>query len=194
MENNSRIDLMLDIETLGKYTAPVMIQLSAVPFNRKTGETYPEHFNEFISPQSSVKAGLETDGSTFNWWLTQDDETIKKVVVKAMLDGKDVRLVMESFNEYVKMLKKKYKVKTVKVFVNGCLDWPTIRANCYKLNMEEPVPFWDVNDFRGNVDQCLDNYGFDPKKTIPFTGEKHNAIDDCLHQIKYLVAIWNHKG
>ncbi|ELG6179117.1 3'-5' exoribonuclease [Escherichia coli] len=32
--------------------------------------------------------------------------------------------------------------------------------------------------------------GFDPKKDMPFEGTEHNALDDALHQVKYVSAIW----
>ena len=32
--------------------------------------------------------------------------------------------------------------------------------------------------------------GFDPKKDMPFTGTRHNALDDSKHQAKYVSAIY----
>jgi hypothetical protein len=31
---------------------------------------------------------------------------------------------------------------------------------------------------------------FDPKKDMPFKGEKHNALADAIHQAKYVSAIY----
>ena len=36
------------------------------------------------------------------------------------------------------------------------------------------------------------NAGIDPKKDFPFVGEAHNALDDALHQVNYVVAIHQH--
>ncbi|EAW9850355.1 3'-5' exoribonuclease, partial [Salmonella enterica subsp. enterica serovar Kentucky] len=32
--------------------------------------------------------------------------------------------------------------------------------------------------------------GFDPKRDMPFEGTRHNALDDAIHQAKYVSAIW----
>lgn len=32
--------------------------------------------------------------------------------------------------------------------------------------------------------------GFDPKRDMPFKGTRHNALDDAIHQAKYVSAIW----
>jgi len=32
--------------------------------------------------------------------------------------------------------------------------------------------------------------GFDPKRDMPFDGERHNAISDAIHQAKYVSAIY----
>lgn len=32
--------------------------------------------------------------------------------------------------------------------------------------------------------------GFDPKRDMPFDGERHNALADAIHQAKYVSAIY----
>ncbi len=32
--------------------------------------------------------------------------------------------------------------------------------------------------------------GFDPKRDMPFKGTRHNALDDAIHQAKYVSVIW----
>ena len=31
---------------------------------------------------------------------------------------------------------------------------------------------------------------FDPKTTIPFEGDRHNALADAIHKARYVSAIW----
>ena len=31
---------------------------------------------------------------------------------------------------------------------------------------------------------------FDPKRDMPFEGTRHSALDDAIHQAKYVSAIW----
>ena len=32
--------------------------------------------------------------------------------------------------------------------------------------------------------------GFDPKRDMRFEGTRHSALDDAIHQAKYVSAIW----
>ncbi|MBW5405602.1 3'-5' exonuclease [Morganella morganii] len=51
--------------------------------------------------------------------------------------------------------------------------------------------FWNDRDVRTIVELGR-NAGIDPKKDFPFVGEAHNALDDALHQVNYVVAIHQH--
>ncbi|MEM8467778.1 3'-5' exonuclease, partial [Morganella morganii] len=56
------------------------------------------------------------------------------------------------------------------------------------------TPFWkhwNDRDVRTIVELGR-NAGIDPKKDFPFVGEAHNALDDALHQVNYVVAIHQH--
>ncbi|EMP5336427.1 3'-5' exoribonuclease, partial [Citrobacter freundii] len=32
--------------------------------------------------------------------------------------------------------------------------------------------------------------GIDPKRDMPFDGTRHSALDDAIHQAKYVSSIW----
>jgi len=49
---------------------------------------------------------------------------------------------------------------------------------------------YNDRDVRTIVDLGRALLGFDPKKDMPFTGERHNALDDAIHQAKYVSAIY----
>lgn len=56
--------------------------------------------------------------------------------------------------------------------------------------VEVPWKYFEPVDVRTLVDLGKRLFDFDPKKTIKFEGDKHNAIDDCKFQIKYCSAIY----
>jgi inhibitor of KinA sporulation pathway (predicted exonuclease) len=51
------------------------------------------------------------------------------------------------------------------------------------LGMQSPWKFWNVRDVRTVVDIMKIN----PKEFI-FNGIKHNALDDAVHQVKYMTS------
>lgn len=187
---NQTIDIMLDLETLGNQNCPVLIQLSAVAFNLETKEIYGQ-YNSLISPQSCVKAKLQSDGSTVDWWLQQEMSVVKKVFVDAVTSGKDLSVTLDEFTLFVNNLKKTYQTEEVLIWGNGMLaDNRWILSAYNAVKKEPPWCFWQDQDVRTMVNLGHRLLNFDPKKDIPFEGEKHNAIDDCKHQIKYICAIY----
>lgn len=184
------IDVMLDLETLGLGNTPVISQVSAVAFDIESGEVFDE-YNEKVSPQSCVKLGLKVDGSTVEWWLQQDQAVLEKVIVKSITGGKDIKEVLITFSNFLKELKTKHKAKEVRIWGNGTLADNKWLESVYDLAKEsKPFKYWEHSDVRTLVDLGWRLTGKDYKKDTAFVGEKHNAIDDCKHQIKYCSAIY----
>jgi hypothetical protein len=126
-----------------------------------------------------------------DWWLTQDQSVIEQVLVKSLLSGKDLKETLLAFNKFIIDLKKEHKVKNVVVWGNGVLadnKWLLSAYDACGLTPE--WKYSEDRDVRTLVDLGKRILNIDPKKTIPFKGEKHNAIDDCLHQIEYCVEIY----
>lgn len=196
-----RLDIMLDLETLGNSDKPVLTQLAAVAFSLESGETFSD-FNHLIKPQSCVKAGLTCaprktsyQDSTLDFWLRQDEETFNQVILKAFTEGKDLGFVLKEFSQWIDSLKKQYGVKTIKVYGNGpAADCVWLRSAYDAVNLEAPWKYWDDADVRTYVDLGIRKLNFNPKKDMVFEGKKHDAIDDCKHQIKYVCAIYKKLG
>lgn len=66
--------VMMDAETLATSSKPLLLQLSAVPFNRTTGHIAPmarcfnAHFNWANEPRANL---FEEDMETLKWWERQ---------------------------------------------------------------------------------------------------------------------------
>lgn len=181
MEKNYT-DIMVDLETLGNNSSPVIIQLSAVKFNSVTGET-GETFNKLINPMSAVNKGLTINGSTVSWWLQQDEDVIKDVVVESILRGNDIEYVLIEFSKFLGQ-------DDFRIWGNGIISDNVWINSAYKAcGLESPVKYWQHSDVRTIVDLGRNLLGKDYKKDIEFIGDAHNAIDDCNHQIRYVCKI-----
>jgi exodeoxyribonuclease VIII len=184
------IDVMLDLETLGLGNTPVISQLSAVIFDIETGTTF-EEYNEKVSPQSCVKLGLKIDAGTVEWWLKQDQSILENVIVKSITGGKNIKEVLATFSNFLKDIKKTHKAKEIRIWGNGTLADNKWLESAFDLaQVEKPFKYWEHSDVRTLVDLGWRLTGVDHKKDLKFEGEKHNAIDDCKHQIKYCSAIY----
>lgn len=185
-------DFMLDLETLGKNHNPVLTQLACVAFDPWTGKVHST-FNRLIDPQSCARVGLscggeDATGTTLDFWLSQPKEVFNKVIVKSMLEGDDVVQVLKDFTAWVEQVKKDLKVKSGKFYGNGpAADCVWMRSSYKACGLEAPWKYWDDVDVRTYTDILRRDFDFDPKTEIPFEGNKHDAIDDCIHQIKTVV-------
>lgn len=186
------IDLMLDLETLSTGSNACIFQISAVPFTLKEGALKDiDAFNVLISPLSSSKAGGKIDGDTVSWWFCQDKSLVEKLFVTAITSGAELKDALELFSNYVNELKVVYRVKNVQIWGNGIAADNVWLSNAFKsVNLKYPVSFRDDMDVRTLV-RLGKEFDIDLKDQIKFEGEKHNAIDDCRHQIKYLCGIYN---
>lgn len=167
--------LMLDIETFGKYHNPAILSIAAVEFNIETGETGKE-FHEKISLQSCLDAGLRVDESTITWWMEQDDDARKK-----LFDGekKELSIVLLNFNSFIRSLDDN---ENIEIWGNGIsFDISFLRAAYFlsKINFNWSFRYErDVRTLVSFAPEIKNDY-------VKFIGTKHDALDDCKHQIRY---------
>lgn len=194
--NGKTLDIMLDLETLGTNNSPVILQLSAVPFDIENDKLYPEDaFNELINPQSCAKIGLNTrgensNGTALDFWLKQDPEVFQKVVLDAFLHGKPVIDVLTAFTKWCESMKKKYDCDNLKIYGNGpAADCVWVRSAYEGAKLKAPTMYWDDNCVRTFVDIGRRVLKTNPKDTTKRIGAHHNAIWDCNNQILWVLDI-----
>ncbi len=173
---NGNNHVMVDIETLGVGSTPVIAQLSAIRFNPMTGKTYDE-FNSYICIASCLKEELMIDQGTLEWWNTQPKEVRDKV----LYDGKRENIVesLNNFNDFLGI------IKNVNIWGKGpSFDCSILSNTCDKLKVEKKWGFWNEKCVRTVI-------ALHPEvKDLKFEGEKHNGLDDCKHQIKQVSKVF----
>lgn len=169
--------IMIDIETLGTtYHAPVLA-IGAIAFNPETGELGKKFYGT-IDVAEAVKHG-RTDGATVRWWLQQNEEARQQVVA-----GKHApELVFEKFHEYLISFG-----QDLKVWGNGATFDITILEFAFPRILEKPAPwkFWNVRDCRTIKELASGIAEFEETRT----GTHHKAIDDAIHQAKWVSNAW----
>lgn len=177
-------NIMLDLETMGKGSNAAIVSIGAVFFNPLTGEL-GEQFYERIWLESAAKYG-ELDASTVVWWLGQSDEARFEINHDQSLSLPDA---LSAFSEFVE--KNVPLFSATRIWGNGCTFDNVILSNAYKqLKLQKPWSYAGDMDVRTIVELGRKLLNFDPKKDMPFEGEKHNALADAIHQAKYVSAIY----
>lgn len=174
-------NLMIDVETMSKQPDAAIVSIGAVFFEPLTGEL-GARFYRTINLDSAVAAGGRTDEETIQWWAEQSPAAREAIV----RDAHPINAVLGEFADFVR------SNSPVKPFVwgNGAsFDNVIVRGAFERIGEECPWPFWNDRDVRTIV-HIGREAGFDPKRDMPFEGEAHNAIDDTVHQAKYVSAIW----
>lgn len=173
-------NLMIDLETMSKQPDAAIVSIGAVFFTPETGEL-GARFYRTIDLASAIAAGGRTDEETIQWWAKQSQEARDAIA----LDTQDIRIALDEFAAFV-------RANSLEPYAwgNGAsFDNVIVRGAFERLEKECPWPFWNDRDVRTMVHLGRE-VGFNPKRDMPFEGEAHNAMDDAIHQAKYVSAIW----
>ncbi|EIV5643983.1 MULTISPECIES: 3'-5' exonuclease [Klebsiella] len=179
------VHVMVDLETMGKkHNAPI-VAIGAVVFDPATG-SIGESFYKVVCLESSVNWGAVIDPSTVIWWLKQSSEARSAIVNDDAIPLLDALLQFREFvSDNVAGGSKK-----AQVWGNGASFDNSILRSSYDCIAEDyPWEYWNDRDVRTMV-ELGQTIGFDPKTTIPFEGDRHNALADAIHQARYVSAIW----
>ena len=178
-----RIDIVVDIETLGTKTNSTIIQLSAVAFNI-TNDEICEKFDEYVDIE---KENMVVDGSTIKWWLNTDKELLSEILLNQRCLPIDN--VIKHFYNWVNC-KDRSDPDNRKTYLwgNGILfDNKMIQAQMEKHNLQYPIFYKNDRDMRTILELASlksglsENYIKDLCKREDL--HEHNALDDCLFQI-----------
>ncbi|MEF5635594.1 exonuclease [Escherichia fergusonii] len=173
------IHLMIDLETMGKNPDAPIISIGAIFFDPQTGDMGPE-FSKTIDLDT---AGGVIDRDVIKWWLKQSREAQSAIMTDEIpLDDALLQLrefIDENSGEFF-----------VQVWGNGAnFDNVILRRSYERQGIPCPWRYCNDRDVRTIVElgKAID---FDARTTIPFEGERHNALDDARYQAKYVSAIW----
>lgn len=190
----NRLDIVLDLETLGTNNSPVITQIGAVAFDIVTGKKYRE-FMLNVSIDSCLKAGLKLDGSTIKWWMIQSKEARDEVFNSEKEET--ISKALNAFREWVTALSTSVSggKKNIYLWGNGILaDNTWIKGANEALNIPEYLPYQNHRDVRTLLD--LASIKIDSPKSIITSnivseGSHHNALSDAQWAAKLITACWN---
>jgi len=174
--------LMIDVESLGNKPGAVITEISAVPFNwDNKNSTAEDIFYVKINIDSSLKAGLQIQADTLQWWAQQDI-----TVFRNMMDQKDAINLSEALYKFRVYLQTLYPSQ-LKVWGNSNrFDFGLLAAAYDAIRQEIPWYFRNERDVRTLVDLYPEI-----KENHIFYGKAHIPEFDNLNQIDYCVETKN---
>lgn len=183
-EENSlpRLDLMIDMETVSNAENAGILSLAILPFSKENETTDKESFYKVIDLASCYMAGMNMVGCQ-EWWMKQDPKAVSAIVNEPKKDS--ISSVINAAYTYLSALAEQYELI---IWSRGTdYDFPKLEW-CIRKFVEKEMPYKYYN--KRDVRTWIKETGLDESQ-FEFTGVKHNALDDCLHQVKLLCASFN---
>lgn len=183
-------DHSIDLETLDTEDDAVIIEIAIAEFDRNTGEIF-RTFQATVDLEMEVKRGATISADTLKFWLDQKADVLRG----RLSNSHPAFLVADSVLEF---------------FTTGARSMTSVWGNGATFDVTklgrflrryEVTPPWEnnelipggfrfVRDMRTLLDVAREK-GFNDK-AIPFDGEKHDALNDAIHQAKVISAAWQY--
>lgn len=171
--------VMVDMETTGTGPDAAILSVGFVQFNPATGEQLASRSVK-IDLRSAVEHGGVIEPGTMQWWAEQSDAARE---VLRPRNACSFPVAMHTIQTWLDGVGPAY------IWSNGAgFDCVVLRRALERAGYKA-WPFWMDCDVRTMV-MLGRQLGFDPKTDMPFEGTVHNALDDAVHQVKYVSAIW----
>lgn len=187
----NRIDVMVDIETLGTNSDSTVIQIAAMAFDIITGETKDTF--EVIADISKNEFPISVTGRTIQWWLNTNSGLFKKLIMNGSVSSEEM---VFQFHQWLKVLQVRYGEKNVYLWGNGILfDNKMIAHQMELVGLNYPVFYRNDRDVRTIVDLAGAKSGLSEKELkAKFNDDSlvaHNAFDDVIYQISLVSGCYN---
>lgn len=173
--------VMLDLETMSTQNNAAITSIGACFFEPTTGEIGTTFYMP-VNLESAAHFGV-IDAKTVLWWLKQSDCARHELTKE---NRAPLHFALESFKRFIADSTGK-----VEIWGNGIGFDNVILANAFNAcGIKLPWHFSNDRDVRTIVALGKALLGYDPKNEMAFSGTAHNALDDAIHQAKYVSAIY----
>ncbi|RDL31780.1 uncharacterized protein BP5553_09182 [Venustampulla echinocandica] len=200
-QKNFHTNIMLDLECADPNVYnPVLLELGAVYFDIDTGKELG-HLITPISYQSCLDLGFVTKPETLSWLEKTIPETLETskttsvTLAHALFKlSKFIRSCCKATKQQLRDVGREFHRQESEPMIwgNGVLaDNLWIQTAYSSCSMEKPWAYYNNMCVRTVVKQCAFMTGRDYSREVKQKGTKHYALDDCRHQIVYLVKARN---
>lgn len=194
--NKKRVDIMVDIETLGKSADATIIQISAIGFNIETGEYYSHLTFDKVADIEKNERPLKIEGGTLKWWLNTDKELLNDLINGNRSESLSSEDVIREFYKWVEDIVTKVGRNNTYLWGNGILfDNRIIQHQMESLGLNYPIYYRNDRDVRTLLEIASLKTGASEKdikdKYMDKTLVAHNALHDVKNQIALCIGCYN---
>ena len=180
-----RIDIMVDIETLGSEVNSTIFQISAIAFDIQTGEQITS-FNKIADISKNESYDMSVTGSTLKWWLNTDKELLSTLLNAG--EGTSTEL-LENFTKWLVGLS---TVGEIYLWGNGILFDNNLLK--HQLGDEYPIFYRNDRDVRTIADLACTKLNLSPselrERYYDPSLKPHDALSDVTNQVTMVVACY----
>lgn len=197
-----RVHIMLDLEIAAhpRNHNSAIIQIGAIHFDIETGD-HLKYFSMNINLDSCIESGLVTDADTLQWL----EKNIPNTLSASQNSKSALAIALARFNVWLSIchkcnqsvIKAKYPAARygptdlqLMIWAYGSTQDCRWMESAYKAcDIRKPWMYYDDLCVRTYCEVAFSITGRNIRREVDrsFAGKKHNAIDDCKHQIIYLV-------
>lgn len=186
-----RLDIMTDIETLGRGSDSTIIQISAIAFDIATGE-HIASFNQIADIEKNENP-IKATGDTIKWWVNTDKELFAKLLTSGEYSSEQV---LRNFHSWLTSLVPKEDMKKVYLWGNGILfDNKMIQHQLELIGLKYPIFYRNDRDVRTLLELASLKLGITEEEVKEKYKDEnlvaHNAFDDVIYQIHLAVHCFN---
>lgn len=183
MTGTRRIDVMVDIETLGNKADSTIFQIGAITFDIRTGECMGG-FSRFADVEKN-KEGIKVSASTLKWWLKTNKDLFEELLSRGVESSETIVL---SFRKWIMGLQREYGDKNVYLWGNGILfDNKMLQHQMESYGYNYPIFYRNDRDVRTLLELTSFKTGLSEKQIKDAVKDNelvaHDAYDDVIKQI-----------
>lgn len=190
------LHVMVDLETLGTHQNAVVTQISAVPFTED--EIFIDKaFNVYLNVDEQQKVGRTISGSTVAWWLNQHVEA-REILSNGLRNPAPVENALHDFHNWPSLIGYTWS-QVHGIWAKGpSFDLAIVDHLAEQFDMRSPFlgKFRQYRDVR-TLEPYVSAYGIGKAhENTPagYVGYAHDALFDCVKQIKDVQAAWYEIG
>ena len=176
------MDMMVDIETLGRQTNSAILSIGACRFERHSEDMDSETFYRNVDLQSCLDVGMAIDGSTVYWWLNNSAAARQALCSPFPIRLGEALIDLNTFYQGADC-----------VWSHGAIFDVVILEEAYRRAFipsgRPPWHYRKARDTRTLFDPDV-TPGYDDSKSSfreqDLGGTPHNARDDAIKQAKWV--------
>lgn len=181
-----RIDIVVDIETLGLSSVNPIIQIGAVAFDIDSGVIIDK-----FKMSAMVRKDVTINGETLKWWLEVNPTLLKSIICEATATED---LMLLRFIDWISKFRVDVGFNNVFLWGNGILfDNKILKDKIESYGMAYPIWYRNDRDVRTIVDVYCEKFSTNldelKKKFTPTV--EHDGLEDALAEANMLHYCWS---